>query len=274
MPAPVKIGPIEASPLHLVGIIVLLLAWILHMSGMWSPAWSVWKGDTWSSSWSTERSAYRNYNGPWRRSCYRESSSYDYGNGYCGHSNSRTTHGLWLCGTEICVTNVVVNSDYCTNSDFDKCGHLNAVRFFTFIAMVTGIAAVVLSLFPFAAPQQTKYACLGSCAAALVTALCIFLAVCIWAAIKDWERERMRINCSNECHGSGNCGHNQPRRFSCWGVTGPECNNWEECCNDQCEDIDPPYGLDYAFALCCVALVMFIVGGVLVAADQLSKLKK
>jgi len=271
MPPPVKIGSIEASPLHLVGIIVLLLAWILHMWGMWSPEWSVWEGDQYSDTdtYSKERSAYRDYNGPWTRSCHDPNyKNYKYA-GYCGHSNSHRTHGLWLCGTETCVTNVVVNSDYCTNSEFDKCGHLNAVRAFTFIAMLTGIAAVALSLFPFSAPHQTKNACLGSCAAALVTAFCIFLAVCIWAAIKDWERERMRLNCANhDWH------HDQHSQFDCWGVVGPICHKYEECCNDQCEDIDPPYGLDYAFALCCIALVLFIVGGVLVAADQLSKLKK
>ena len=62
--------------------------------------------------------------------------------------------------------------------------------------------------------------------------------------------------------------------FSCWGETGTAGMDDEDPCNDDCDDIDPPYGLSWAFALCLFTIPLWAVSGLLVASDEVMRLFK
>jgi len=287
---PISIGKkILVSPLHLAGVVVLFIAVILYIWGMFSPAWSYWQGDyvdeykglgATRERKDTPEDDWYHYNGPWMR----QSCSYAYYNKVVPpykyeRGGTRNYGSFWTEGTVDCIGSVHVHDHCPVYEDFDKCGHLSAVRVLTCMAMVLGLLAFLLSVAGVISVGGPKYPCIGSCLLALIAGVCIFIAICIWASIKNWEKEEMRINCSNRDPKWVNRDNNDdtPDYYDCWGKTGsypaePDVKKFEkEPCNDKCDEIDPPYDLGYAYVLCIFAMGLFVIGGALNAAAGLNK---
>jgi len=286
MPAPgtkpIKIGNILVSALHLVGVVVLFLALILHICGMWSPRWSAWQGPYGHGSThkrtGTANDNWYYYNGPWMKTVCsyddQQERDRDVQTSEYGRARGKWSYAFWIWGTrradKECTERVLV-ADHCIDYyEFDKCGHLTAVRVLTCIAMVLGLIALVLSIVGIVSVTGPKYPCIGSCLLAFIAGLCIFIAICIWASIKDMEREEMRIICSNF---DDNYGSSKKTAYDCWGEIGkfPAGPDDDDPCNDECDKIDPPYGLAYAYGLCIIAMFLFVIGGALVGAAGLNK---
>jgi len=240
---PAKPVPVSVSCQQVAGTAVLVVAVVLYSWGMWSPYWSSFEKEQWKRD---ESRAY----GPWLRDCSH--------NSFHNKFNWYDIPGL---GTGTCdrFVDVADSCDYIVEkvSGINKCTYLSVIRWFTFIAMVLGFVSLILSSFAIAMPYQLRCACLASCIVALVAAFLILISICMWAAIKDWERQQMRYNCKDQ--------------FGKWKkreTITDHCNiEWvKDKDADEWEDLDPPYGLDYSFVLVVLGMLCFCVGGPMVAA--------